>query len=258
MSATNTTTNYNLPIFIGSDKPSWLADFNGAMNAIDAQMKVNADAIATKSPILTFNDTSEIDFTKSGNVITANLASGVSDKVGRALVTPIAAPAAEQLVAIDTNGSQSAIDIGTGLFNNSGVLTAVDLNLTDMGSVTPTTGLPSGISYVNGTISYAFNSDRSIGKIYGSIQYKKTTSGDLNQGEFDTGIIVPAPDSEYSIVPAGITLLAGSYHFAGVTFKVKTNGHVYISTSYWANATIYIYIPPCIYFFKDFGDTPTP
>ena len=35
MSATNSTTNYNLPLFIGTDKPAWLTDWNGAMNAID-------------------------------------------------------------------------------------------------------------------------------------------------------------------------------------------------------------------------------
>lgn len=45
MSATNATTNYSLPLFIGTDKPAWLVDWNGAMTAIDAQMKVNATAI---------------------------------------------------------------------------------------------------------------------------------------------------------------------------------------------------------------------
>ena len=45
MSATNATTNYSLPLFIGTDKPAWLVDWNGAMTDIDAQMKVNATAI---------------------------------------------------------------------------------------------------------------------------------------------------------------------------------------------------------------------
>lgn len=35
MSATNTTTYLNLPQFIGTDVPSWLGDFNGAMEKID-------------------------------------------------------------------------------------------------------------------------------------------------------------------------------------------------------------------------------
>lgn len=38
MSATNATTNYSLPLFIGSDKPAWLTDWNGAMNAIDTAL----------------------------------------------------------------------------------------------------------------------------------------------------------------------------------------------------------------------------
>lgn len=35
MSATNSTPTIGLPLFIGTDKPAWLVDFNGAMNAID-------------------------------------------------------------------------------------------------------------------------------------------------------------------------------------------------------------------------------
>lgn len=35
MSATNSTPIINLPLFIGSDKPAWLTDWNGAMNIID-------------------------------------------------------------------------------------------------------------------------------------------------------------------------------------------------------------------------------
>lgn len=35
MSATNSTTNYHLPIFIGTDIPSWLVDWNNAMTNLD-------------------------------------------------------------------------------------------------------------------------------------------------------------------------------------------------------------------------------
>lgn len=35
MSATNSTPNYHFPIFIGSDVPSWLVDWNNAMSALD-------------------------------------------------------------------------------------------------------------------------------------------------------------------------------------------------------------------------------
>lgn len=50
MSATNKTTNYDLPIFVGTDKPSWLGDWNSAMTAIDtaiAGAKSTGDSATT-------------------------------------------------------------------------------------------------------------------------------------------------------------------------------------------------------------------
>ena len=47
MAHTNSTTNLELPQFIGSDKPTWLGDINGAFQAIDAYAGTNDAAIAT-------------------------------------------------------------------------------------------------------------------------------------------------------------------------------------------------------------------
>ena len=47
MASTNRTPNYNLPQFIGTDKPTWLGDVNGAMSNIDSAIKENADGIVT-------------------------------------------------------------------------------------------------------------------------------------------------------------------------------------------------------------------
>ena len=47
MTATNHTANYNLSQFAGTDRPTWLGDYNGDMEKIDAQLKKNADAIAS-------------------------------------------------------------------------------------------------------------------------------------------------------------------------------------------------------------------
>ena len=46
MTATNHTENYNLSQFVGTDRPTWLVDYNGDMAKIDTQMKQNADDIA--------------------------------------------------------------------------------------------------------------------------------------------------------------------------------------------------------------------
>lgn len=47
MTATNHTKNYNLSQFAGTDHPTWLGDYNGDMAKIDAQLKRNADDIAS-------------------------------------------------------------------------------------------------------------------------------------------------------------------------------------------------------------------
>ena len=47
MTATNKTTNYELSQFVGTDRPTWLGDYNSDMSKIDAQLKRNADDIAS-------------------------------------------------------------------------------------------------------------------------------------------------------------------------------------------------------------------
>lgn len=44
MSSTNKTPNYNLSQYIGTDKPTYLGDYNGDMLKIDTQLKTNADS----------------------------------------------------------------------------------------------------------------------------------------------------------------------------------------------------------------------
>ena len=47
MTATNKTANYELSQFVGTDRPTWLGDYNSDMAKIDAQLKQNADDIAS-------------------------------------------------------------------------------------------------------------------------------------------------------------------------------------------------------------------
>lgn len=47
MASTNKTENYDLSQFVGTDHPTWLGDYNSDMTKIDAQLKQNADDIAS-------------------------------------------------------------------------------------------------------------------------------------------------------------------------------------------------------------------
>ena len=71
MSSTNQTTNYELSQFIGSDKPTFLGDYNGDMLKIDTQMKTNATGISSlSSGIETANTNASTALTKADQAIT--------------------------------------------------------------------------------------------------------------------------------------------------------------------------------------------
>lgn len=62
MTATNHTKNYNLSQFAGTDRPTWLGDYNGDMTKIDAQLKRNADGIVSTAAgsLKTVNHTADL------------------------------------------------------------------------------------------------------------------------------------------------------------------------------------------------------
>lgn len=262
MSATNTTTNYGLPIFIETDKPAWLVDFNGAMRTIDTQLKTNADAIATKSPILTFNDTSDIDFTKTGDIITANLQPEVSNKVGRALITPLTPPSSDQLVAIDSTGNQEALGVGSGLSVSAGQLHAIDLNLTEISNYeySDLVSEVSGISATGGQITVAMNASKTICKIYGRIVAQSTLSA-RTTALFRLPYNLPTLDEQILISPAGIAspLLIEATHSStylsfGTAIRLDTDNRIRIAGSCNGNSNNTLTYFPCIYFIRNFGD----
>ena len=72
MGATNHTTNYNLSQFIGTDKPTWLTDYNGDMEKIDTALK----GIDTTS---TANSTNIQNMQQSISANTTNIAKNTTD-----------------------------------------------------------------------------------------------------------------------------------------------------------------------------------
>lgn len=63
MGHTNSTTNYNLPQFVTTDKPAWLTDINGAFSAIDSGLHTaQTDATTAKNTA----DNAQTDATAAG------------------------------------------------------------------------------------------------------------------------------------------------------------------------------------------------
>lgn len=80
MTATNETTNYKLPLFTDNDQPTWLGDFNGAMNKIDNDMNtIGANASTAMSAANNaVNRVGQVETTIAGVQSTANKAYSLS------------------------------------------------------------------------------------------------------------------------------------------------------------------------------------
>lgn len=131
MAHTNSTTNYELSQFIGTDKPTFLGDYNGDMQKIDAAIKASKDtadgasttanaasALAT-SASETATTAASAAASADANATTAlNTANGATTTANSALSTAnsaasTATSAAETASAADTKATNAATAQGT-------------------------------------------------------------------------------------------------------------------------------------------------
>ena len=80
MASTNKTENYDLSQFVGTDRPTWLGDYNSDMEKIDAQLKQNADDIASAAEGGLTSVSHTTDLTGNG---TSGSPLGIADTIAR-------------------------------------------------------------------------------------------------------------------------------------------------------------------------------
>lgn len=257
MSATNHTTNYELPVFIGTDKPAWLVDWNGAMNAIDTAIK----QVETKA------DAAGVDIGSiQSDIITIN----------SALTT---LNGAVSQLRIDTNANTGAINTIQELIGNGTPTTTdhtligainelhsdiqeisgevYDFNIQPVSGVTVVANANITLNSEVTDINALLNSDSSVGKIYGAV-FGTATAGILANTALFT-ITIPGLDTEtaYDIKGYDLIRLTGSdavplvayLHFnVGNTVEIRCANSVSTSDVIWSN------LCPCLLFLKDLGD----
>lgn len=126
MGHTNSTANLSLPQFIGSDKPTWLGDINGAFSDIDAYVGTNDAAVSAAA-----SDASSAVAQAASAVSTANAANTTAGNASTAATNAVGtANNAMSLV------NQTNVKIGT----------LADLTTTDK------TSIVNAINEVNGAI----------------------------------------------------------------------------------------------------------
>lgn len=261
MSSTNHTTNYNLPQWVGSDKPAWLGDMNPAFSAIDTAIKANETAAATAGTDATaaknnIGTMANLETTEKGTLVGA--VNEVNTKAGTAQQTANTAVGNAQTVA-------TALETFMRKFNFT---TFTDGDTSQMS--------PVGVVVNNMTL--AQNSDGSIFKVYGNLQVnpsasvaKKAIPGMSGYYGVDLNLqLAGAPTEAYIIKAGGVVLgtrndTIATYGSIGTDLAVGTDGKVYMfpntfsaNVSFDNTSAVRCWAFPCVYFNTSFGDTPTP
>lgn len=243
MSHTNSTPNFNLPQFVGTDKPAWLTDINGAFSAIDTAIKNASDTATTASTNATtanknIGTLSDLTTTAKTNVVSA--VNEVNSNVGTA-----------------QNTANEAYTKGNNAYTKVMALEQA-LNLTNINTctITKSSGITSIDSYTD--IKCATNADKSLFKIYGHI----------------TVSLPPATPNQYvTITNTGLGTIDAPYQISCGTINYQSDGNIIdraitvntdgsitvpITIGGTGATTIRAMLPPILYFNKTFGDNPQP
>lgn len=259
MSSTNKTTHYELSQYISSDKPTYLTDYNGDMSKIDTGIynaKNEADTNATnigslaslttdtKSTLVgAINEVDSHADTNAGNISqnTTDIATNTSH-IGTMT----------NLETTEKTNLVGAINELKNIIANFNLTSYTTIDPNDIVASSGTTG-----SFgTNKVVKIAKNSDGSLAKIYGNINYNPTSN--------TAGIVIHnsglAPESDITINCAGIVRINGqSYSPAAIDLVIRTNGDLEIpDLGVGANTNCGFILFPCLYFIKDFGDSPIP
>ena len=256
---TNETENYDLPQFVGTDKPTWLGDFNTAMSTIDTAVGANATAITSLGTRVTSAEgiatqassdvstlTSTVN-TLSGNVTSATTtANNAQSTATSALNTANTADG-----KADTNATAiSGLD--TRVTTCESNIANFNLSTFNTASVTRSTGT---YTLNNQSLSYALNSDGSLAKIYGQV----TATGISANGVAIMSTPL-RPESDITILGGAISIeykSGGALDTIKITdYTIKTNGNVEITIGAPTGGTQRTLFINSLIYVKDFGDTP--
>ena len=241
MSSTNKTTNYELSQFLGTDKPAWLADYNSDMAKIDAQMKLNADGVTTASGASTTNATNIGTLANLTTTAKTDLVSAINE------VDSNADTAQNTATSANTTAGQAKLKVDA---------LADYFKLTGKQNITVTTN-QGVIDTGSSKISSAYNTDGSLGKIYGKINlsFSGAPSGTVTITIADTSLRPTEAITINGLVQVHV-YASGSYNYGGTeNIVINTNGTATITVTPTSIVNQYSFIiPPCLLFMSNFGD----
>lgn len=278
MSSTNKTSHYNLSQYVGSDKPTYLADYNTDMSNIDTGIygaksiaDTNTTNIGTLSNLTTTAKTSlvsainEVDSNADTNTSSIGTLSNLTTTAKSNLVASINEVDAEAdanttsigtLSNLDTTAKSNLVASNNELYSMIANLIPTTFETVQTSAITVSLG-----SVSSSDLHVAKSSDSTVCKVYGNISIATGgTTGSL-QTSFQTSL---RPSSAITIKDVAFNRRlnsAGAYtpHMGDITIGtdgVVTLSNVTISTAPYDFTQIQFYLIPVVIFLKDFGDTP--
>lgn len=273
MAHTNHTTNYELSQFVGTDKPTFLGDYNGDMQKIDAAIKgakdtadgasttaESAAALATTAS-QTATQAATDAASASANATTAlNTANNATTAAQSASTTASAAATTAEGAATTANAAKTEAEAATAAVALKPSYDEMFARMFSMTSEQLTPIAESGYTYdsASSELYGAKNADASLGKFYGRVRftfaakpsgvYEKIATIATGYGTRDADFTIAG----YSAI---VITSANAYMVVKVDLVVKTNGNVEMWAHIPAGITsIMPFLPPCLLVLSDFGD----
>ena len=250
MASTNKTTNYNLSQFIGTDKPTYLGDYNSDMLKIDTQMKTNADNVATAI---------------SGVESAQATANGANQTAQSANATATSAQTTAQNASNTAQNAQSTANSALSTATSAQATANIaknnveKLNLNTFVNIQTNNCTFENVSNANVNLTLATNSDSSVFKLYGQATGNLTNPDSEGYIKFNSTL---RPETDFTVSGAGVITFENSGTITAIrvaSFDVKTTGEIKVLVGrYGSNASELkrIMLTASLYFAKDFGDTP--
>lgn len=226
MSSTNKTSNYELSQYIGTDKPTYLGDYNGDMLKIDTQMKNNENSATEASA-------------QAGQAF--EKAKSLEDQVK--IVSNDVKSLLNDVTAIKNNVSQNTTDIGSAqkqVLALEGKITSINSQISDIqnrlnsqwvnsGNIV-NTAFPS-LSVANSFLYVGYNKLTKELSIYFLLQ--KTTESTTPSGQVVGTIpqeilnLLNIKSSRRIVNGCNLSYLSsGVYYNVGKDLKIDTNGEI--------------------------------
>lgn len=222
MSSTNKTTNYQLSQYIGTDKPTYLGDYNGDMSKIDKAIKDVADSASTASSTA---GSAEAKAEQASQDV-ASMNENISQISGE--VTTLDGTVKNLATQVGTASSNAQSALSTANQANTNANNALEkLDKIGWTAVAQVTNLMSGMTgYADTPIQASYNEGLGLLNIFGGANASGGVNITTSTVLFRLPSSIPRPTSQRTLPFCGFYYPNGGEDMRAFTLIVDTSGNV--------------------------------